>query len=105
MMIDEESSAYFSAQGSANSQRQSLAIGGTCLEFEFPLRKEILCDEPSNKNIFYVTDKVDVSRFEEGRIRELIFDLEKQLAGSKSHCTNITSNDSFDVLFNLLNAY
>lgn len=100
--MEDDSSDYQSAQG---SPEKTLAIGGTCLEFEFPIRKELLCDEPSNKNYFYVTDKVDFSKFDDGRIKEIMLDLDRQLTGSKSHFSNILQNDSFDVCFNLLSAY
>lgn len=52
--MDEESSMYMSAEESGDSKRQSMVMGSNCLEFEFPMRRHLLCDEPSNKNIFFV---------------------------------------------------
>ena len=70
-------------------------------EFYFPMRKEMLCDQPMDPKRFWVQDRLNMSTFSEERIHELLDKVSGRLCTARN-CLEIQSNDVFDNLFSIL---
>lgn len=70
-------------------------------EFIFPIRKEMLCDQPADSRRFYVQYRTNISALNENQIKEVLEKVSQSFCSSKS-CLNIQFNEVFDILFSLL---
>lgn len=85
--------------------RHSENFGGSgfqIVNFKIPIRKEQLCEEPSNDSQFWVKDRLNLGSVQE---KDVLSDLERvsnKLCGSGSNCLQILNNDFFDTLYSII---
>ena len=73
-------------------------------EFKFPIRKEQLCDEPSDPNRFWVKTRKNPTNWHEDQLlREIECVAENLVTGGGSvKCLQILDNDNFDNLYSII---
>ena len=76
--------------------------GAICVHFKIPVRKEQLCEEPSNDTQFYVKDRYNISQLKEDKILEELENISSTVCGPGSKCLEILRNEQFDFLFSII---
>ncbi len=72
------------------------------LEFIFPVYKNMLTQQPIERQRFWVQDLVDISRWDEEQKQQELERVQNNLFGE--NCVRIQDNENFDILFSFLNA-
>ena len=75
---------------------------GLILNFKVPVRKEQLCDEPANRNQFFVQERDNIQNIPENSVISKLEEISQQVCGSGSNCLKIMENDYFDFLYSVI---
>lgn len=94
MIVDSDNRSESSTN---NNNNYGVAIP----EFRFPLRKEILCDQPAD-NRFWVTDRLNVSTWIEDKLMKELETVSDKLCSGSTKCLQIMENDIFDIFYSYL---
>ena len=86
----------------SRSRRRTMGDGAICVHFKIPVRKEQLCEEPSNETQFYVKDRYNISQLKEDKILEELENISATVCGPGSKCLEILRNEQFDFLFSII---
>ena len=86
----------------SRSRRRTMGDGAICVHFKIPVRKEQLCEEPSNETQFYVKDRYNISQLKEDKILEELENISTTVCGPGSKCLEILRNEQFDFLFSII---
>jgi len=80
----------------------SFAQAGMPTQFKFPIRTTQLCEQPSEPNIFYVQDRIDVGRWKEHNLSEQLEKIIDTIGGDRNKCLKILTNEVFDPIYSIL---
>ena len=75
---------------------------GMPTQFKFPIRSVQLCDQPTEHNVFYVQDRIDVGRWKESNLLEQLEKIIDSIGGERNKCLKILTNEVFDPIYSIL---
>ena len=75
---------------------------GMPIQFKFPIRSMQLCEQPSEPNIFYVSDRINVGQWKEEDQIDLLTKCFDQMTADRQKSLRILTNEVFDPIYSII---
>ena len=84
-----------------NSSQMAFAGTGLPIQFRIPVRSMQLCETPTEPNVFYVENRINVARWKENDILEQLENI-LDSTNERNKSLKILTNEVFDPIYSIL---